>query len=231
MDAQATPIESNFESLIQSEWVIVFYPTTCALRLHPTLHAAQASIAKLSWPIHIYRSPADFRLRHDHLALERFWRGLYAATMKFGLPKYATGTISEHDATPPDLPTEAFCKSLWDLMERVGDRVIRLSTQFVRSKEHYEVVGKKIQDLMADEELFRDSYPKQARIILDALNRQESPYLLEADLMKLMNHLVAQGKLKTKQDSWRIFQYYRPQFIDNGLLVRGDEATETEDED
>jgi hypothetical protein len=115
-------------------------------------------------------------------------------------------------------------------MERVGDRVLRLSTQHVRSKEHYEVKQKEIFVLMGDVKLFNDSYPKQARIILDTLARQESPYILEADLMKLMNYLVVQGKLKTKQDSWRIFQYYRPQFLDAGLLVRGDNANGADDE-
>ena len=126
------------DALPVDEWVVVFYPRTCALRLHPNLHAAQTHLSKNSWPIHIYRSYNDLRLRHDHFDLEKFWRGIYEEiTGKFGLPKYSlaksNGGIHPEWEQVPDLPTETFARELWNFMQKVGDRVIRLSVNHVRS--------------------------------------------------------------------------------------------------
>jgi hypothetical protein len=212
--------------LVEDEWIVVFYPRTSALRLYPTLEAARQQLARTTFATAVYKSPLDFQKRFDHHTLERFWRELYnIATWRW--PKYAKGPkLEEVDAIPPNLGTEAFTHELWKFMQRIGDRVIKLSVCQTRSKDHYEINFNKIKSLMADEEKFKDSYPKQCRIIIERLSRYESPYQLEEELQLMMKNLVAFGHLKTKQDSWLIFQYYRKQLMDDGLISRGGETKE-----
>lgn len=80
----------------------------------------------------------------------------------------------------------------------------------------YEFNNKKIAEKV---ETWR--YPRQARIILKAVLATGTAHHTEDDLQKLMLNLIATGQLKTKQDHWRIFQYYRPQYINDGFLIRG----------
>lgn len=221
-------VEEN--ELPENEWIVVFYPQTCALRLHPTLDAAKQHISRHAWPLYIFKSPRDFQLRFDHFQLEKFWRGINE-NVTWRPSSHALGPFLPEDATPPDLPTEQFCKELWQYMQRVGDRVVRLFITKTKSKEHYELKLDKMKALIADTEVFKKTYPKQARLILEALSNQPSPYMLEADIEKLMNFLVAQGKIKTKQPAWRLMQFYRPQFIKDGYILRGQEDTYEEDED
>lgn len=217
--------------LPDDEWVMVFYPTTGALRLHPSLDAAKHSISRLSWPIHIYKSPLDFQHRFDHLELEKLWAKVYK-NVAWRFPRTAVGKVSEADAIPPDAPTDDFVKLMWAFFQRVGDRVTRLSIQQTRSKDHYELHINKMKALIADEQAYKEKYPKQARIIFTRLAQETTPYILEKDLELMMNGLVALGQLKTKQPAWRIFQYYRPQFIDDGFISRGSEgAADDESED
>lgn len=64
-------------------------------------------------------------------------------------------------------------------------------------------------------------YPRQAQQILNALIARDKAISLESDLEQMMNELVANRTIKTKQDPWRLFQFYRPQFIDDSLIQRG----------
>lgn len=74
-------------------------------------------------------------------------------------------------------------------------------------------------------------YPRQARIILKAVLATGSAHHTEDELQKLMLNLLSTGQLKTKQDQWRIFQYYRPQYINDGFLIRGGGEFDTPEED
>lgn len=73
-------------------------------------------------------------------------------------------------------------------------------------------------------------YPRQARIILKAVLATNSAYHSEDELQKLMLNLIATGQLRTKQDHWRVFQYYRPQYINDGFLIRGGGEFDTPEE-
>jgi hypothetical protein len=56
----------------------------------------------------------------------------------------------------------------------------------------------------------RDFAP-QARQIIRALSAKNVETVTEAELISLID-------VKTKQNPWRIFQYYRPQLINRGVL-------------
>ena len=59
--------------------------------------------------------------------------------------------------------------------------------------------------------------PNQMRVIHE--NALKNEWISEADLMDRVMDWEVQGILKTKQDPWRIFEYYRPRLIALGLLV------------
>lgn len=212
------------------EWVVIFYPQTCALRLHPTIDAAKQHMSRIGFAVHCYRSPKDFQIKHDHLSLERYWKGI-CDNVNWRWPKTAQGPkLTEEDLTPPDCDTERFTRELWALMQRVGDRVKGLSLAQTRSKDHYCLNLNSLKELLLQED-FKKAYPKQCRIIIERLSKYETPYVLEKELERMMLNLVAMGQLKTKQDPWLIFQYYRDRLIKDGLVVRGNEGQEeTEDE-
>lgn len=214
--------------LSPNEWIVVFYPTTGALRLHPSLDAAKHSISPHSWPLHIYRSPLDFKHRHDHFALERFWNLVYKNCL-WRMPRLALGNLEDWEPQGPDLPTEEFSYKLWEFFQAVGDRVTKLSIHKTKSRFHYELHLDKMRKLASDEVLFKQTYNKQQRVIFTRLCQMQSPYMMEIDLKKMMLELLASRLLKTKQDSWLIFQYYRPQFIKDGFISRGSDPTEEDD--
>ncbi len=215
------------EQLVDDEWIVVFYGQTGALRLHPSVDAArQHSVATKN----LYKSPKDFQIRHDHFTLEAFWRKAYEfASWRFSCRTKPTDyPLTEADATPPDCDTERFSRELWAFMQKIGDRVTRLSVNQTRSKDHYQIDLKKLRSLIADEAAFKAAYPKQCRIIMERLAKYDSPYQLESELNRMMINLVATAQLRTKQDPWLIFQYYRVQLIKDGFIQRGNEAEDDE---
>ena len=219
---------SEDTELTDNEWIVVFYPQTCAVRLFPTIEAARQQLSIAGFVSNVYKSPIDFQRRFDHHQLEKFWVTI-CKNAEWRWPKYAKGPrLQPQDYEFPDLGTEAFAKELWALIQRVGDRIIRLSTSQTRSKDHYELNLTKMRELVASED-FKKMYPKQCRIIIERLSRYESPYQLESELERMMKNLFISGILKTKQDSWLIFQYYRVQLIKDGLLNRGGEEYEGEE--
>lgn len=213
----------SLDELPLNEWVVIFYPTTGAARLCPTLDFAR-NVAKstLTFNKHVYRSPNDFRTRHDHHELERSWVELYK-TAAWRFPKTATGHIENYTKTPPDVDTETFCKLLWEFIQDVGDRltVPQITGSKAETKEQYQLKLGAMRQLMEDEDAYKKKYNNQARIVFEALYNNYEEFLNENEIKKIILNLVAQRKLKTKQEPWTIFQYYRPQFIKDGYVIRG----------
>lgn len=202
-----------------NEWVVIFYPQTGIIRLCPTVDHAEQMLSKASVLQHVYRNPNAFRQRHDHHTLETFWRAAYKSA-KFYIPKTAIGNLEGFGPTPPDVGTEEFCRQLWDLMQAIGDRVEAPTQEVQRSKEHYELKLDKMRELVADPE-YKKVYNKQARTVFEALLAEDKQFLIEEEIREIILSLVAQRRLKTKQEPWVIFQYYRPQFIKDGYVIRG----------
>jgi hypothetical protein len=61
------------------------------------------------------------------------------------------------------------------------------------------------------------------KILLGALTKSK-PVISEPELNKLVLAAHAAGKLKTKQDAWHIFRYYRTDLVKRGVLKQVDIA-------
>jgi hypothetical protein len=210
------------ESLPVKEWIVIFYPQTGAARLCPSVDFAQNIVSsKSAFAQHVYRSPNDFRVRHDHVKLETCWKLLHKSA-SWQLPKTAIGKLEDYDPEPPDCGTEEFAKRFWEFVQDVGDR---LSTPRMavmgNPKENYQLRVVEMTKLSGDEEAFKNKYNKQARTVFRALLDTGKEFLTEEEIKKAIYRLVAERALKTKQEPWVIFQYYRPQFIKDGYVVRG----------
>ena len=77
--------------------------------------------------------------------------------------------------------------------------------------------------LVADgvKKLAGTNVPEQEQVILKILNRALStskPVISEPELNKLVVAAHTSGALKTKQDAWHIFRYYRTDLIKRGAL-------------
>lgn len=204
-----------------NEWVVIFYPTTGSVRLCPTLDFATNMLSAGSAKHHVFKSPKDFRQRFDHTRLEECWRKAYD-NAKWSFPKTATGELDLYDREPPDVDTETFVNYFWQFLQDVGDRVQKPRMQAAtKTKENYELKFDLMYELISDEEAFKEKYNNQARKVFTALYNNGSQFLLEDEIKKIIYTMVAERQLKTKQKPWVIFQYYRPQFIKDGYIVRG----------
>lgn len=212
----------SLDQLPINEWVVIFYPQTGAARLCPSLDFAQNVVTSAStFHKHVYKSPNDFRVRHDHAQLENSWRALHK-TSSWKLPKTALGKVEDYSSEPPDVDTETFSKLFWEFLQNVGDRMSapRMSVM-VNPKENYQLRVGEMTKLANDEEAFKEKYNKQARTVFLALLNNGKEFLTEEEIKKIIYRLVADRTLKTKQEPWVIFQYYRPQFIKDGYVLRG----------
>lgn len=207
--------------LPEREWVVIFYPNTGMARLCPTLDFARNTVAASTFDRHVYKSPNDLRVRHDHFALESAWKTLHKSA-SWKLSSTAIGRVEDYPETPPDLPTEEFAKQLWEFIQDVGDRlkVVNLDTT-IKVKENYELKLGPMGKLIGDWETFKKTYNNQARAVFCALYEYQEQFLTEDQIRKIIYNLVVERKLKTKQEPWIIFQYYRPQFIKDGYVIRG----------
>lgn len=207
-----------------NEWIVIFYPQTGATRLCPTLDFAHKHL-KTVVTTNLYKSPNDFRVKHDHNFLEKCWRTVHARHTDY-MPRTATGSIEDHSYDPPDTGTEEFARLLWQLLQDVGERLSVPETggsrnDITSTKENYEFRLADMSQLIGDEEAFKLKYNNQARIVFEALWHKNEQFLDEDEIKKLIYMLVANRSLKTKQKPWVVFQYYRPQFIKDGFVIRG----------
>ena len=74
--------------------------------------------------------------------------------------------------------------------------------------------------LIKDVKPFNGKIAKQAESIWYYAKQktEEIVWISEAKLQTLVKEAASNGVLKTKQDPWRIFQYYRAQLISAGSL-------------
>jgi len=203
------------------EWGVIFYPTTGAARLCPTLDFARRTLTSdSSFKQHVYKSANDFRIKFDHAMLESCWRKAHE-TARWRLPKTAIGNLDEYKPVAPDCTTLELAELLWEMLQDVGDRLTAPRMETTKTKENYEFKLGDIHALISDEEKFKEKYNKQARTVLSAIYENRQQFMNEEQIKKLIYELVASRALKTKQKPWVIFQYYRPEFIKDGYIVRG----------
>lgn len=210
------------DQLPLKEWIVIFYPNTGAVRLCPTLDFARNTVSGSTYYTNVYKSPNDLRVKHDHATLEKAWKEVYK-TASWRFPKTATGKLEDYTATPPDVDTETFSKMLWEFIQDVGDRLMApmMSGTKSQTKEKYELKLGEMKKLIFDEKAFKEKYNNQARTVFEALYYNNEQFLNEEEIKVIILGLVAERKLKTRQKPWVIFQYYRPEFIKGGFVIRG----------
>lgn len=113
---------------------------------------------------------------------------------------------------------EECAKALWNICQRVGDKVTgenkHAATQ-TAARDRYRFALNNITDENVS------GLRRQARIILQEIKKTNQEVWWEKDLSKFIEQLKCKQILKTKQSSWRIFQYYRPEMISGDFLRRG----------
>ena len=110
-------------------------------------------------------------------------------------------------------------KPLIDLEEAMGI----LATSKSRSSGGAKIRANVGYTLVADKmkSLSNTSVPEQEQVIVKILLRAlttQKPVISEPELNKLVLAAHNSGALKTKQDAWHIFRYYRTDLIKRGVL-------------
>jgi hypothetical protein len=212
--------------MTDENWVAVLYPQTGALRLYPGLSVAKTHVSAATLTRYSFRSPVELQRLYAHDGLENLWRKIFEHPV-WGWPKSAAGPLpTDADREPPDLSSESLARELWDLVMRVGDRVVRVSAGQASPKSHYYLNRETLAQVVDGNVT---GYPKQARVIATALYDLGVTYVEEDALRKMMLRLTTSGQLKTKQEPWLIFQFYRAKMIKDGLFSRG--AQDDQDSD
>ena len=67
--------------------------------------------------------------------------------------------------------------------------------------------------------------------ILGGISESGNSEFQESELKTLINELAESGKLKTRQNPWRIFQYYRANMISAGICKMPNSAEDSEEID
>ena len=71
----------------------------------------------------------------------------------------------------------------------------------------------------------------QIKQILGGISESGNSEFQESELKSLINELAESGKLKTKQNPWRIFQYYRANMISAGICKMQNSTEDSEEID
>ena len=71
----------------------------------------------------------------------------------------------------------------------------------------------------------------QIKQILGGISESGNSEFQESELKSLINELAESGKLKTRQNPWRIFQYYRANMISAGICKMSNSAEDSEEID
>jgi hypothetical protein len=208
--------------------VAVVYPQTGALRIFATQSLAKMHVAPTELARYGMRSALDMKRSYAHDKLETIWRKLHEH-MVWGMPRTAVGPApQESELTPPDCGTDLLADELWALMLRVGDRVTEAATIQRADRSQYHVRRDKIALILDDEEALK-AYPRQCKLILTALYELKDEFVHEDKIKRMMTELALYGGLKTKQDPFLIWQYYRVQLVKDGLVSRGGDTNDEED--
>ena len=63
-----------------------------------------------------------------------------------------------------------------------------------------------------------DEKKNQMDIILEFAFQNDQEFIAEKKLRENIDDLVVKGRLKTRQEGWKIFQFYRAKMINEGWL-------------
>jgi hypothetical protein len=198
-----------YEVREDGDWVLVLFTETGVARLFATL---QEVGRRYTWSI--YRH--DVYVSAAHLSAKVPTETLRSLAEKVGL-----------DTTGSSLEVATI---LWNHYQQHGDRVTnrRLNLSSNSADEDKYLVRV---DLLKDERVAEllTTLPKQAQVIAKALADAERSTYTEEELVKFSSDLLLTGKLKTKQDPFRVVRYYAPALYDLGVMRYESRRVEVED--
>lgn len=185
------------------DWVVQFWPNCVPPRLHPSLEAALDFWGNKTRYRSVFEEPKFI-------------------VAQFG-PQIVYDQFNElcSQANLSPLPLSALEDRLylgeqfWTLCQAIGDK-IRKPNRPVEDDSLFTIRRDRIES--EDGVVLRESFVKQKRTLVEGLLTLKKEKVTEDELRLLMGDLVKMGKLKTKQDPWRIFKYYAPELGDIGML-------------
>lgn len=201
--------------------VIVFFKETLVVRVYPSLE----------------RAILRYNSRHDRKKIifadqEEMSRQLGAEEVRYYHKAIADKTFSDRPGclTPPEGLTREdglfdfmnggkpfITERLWNLMIAVGDQVKELQAQGGFQDDTLFTI--RLDRMRTEDGLTRvGAYNRQKKQICEALIELNLERPSEEELTAMMNKLVSNGVMKTKQDPWRIFRYYAPELGDDGFV-------------
>ena len=104
---------------------------------------------------------------------------------------------------------------IWELAMDAGDKVRSAPQQesLPPLRKGFVINLPSIKAVLAD-----TTIPKQARALAQLFLTEQFDFYTSEEMRTLMKTQRAYAALKTRQDAWRIFRYYRPTLVTNGVI-------------
>lgn len=177
--------------------VLVFFSRALSAQLFDTLEGPGRWY---SWSIYknsVYLEPADLSLEFEVPKLRQMLNALDVDH------EHADGRLE-------------LAELLWHKLQAIGQHVTRFAPQQANHSAQSDKYRWDLTKLKL--EWTEVKLPKQARnIIAEVIDAEVSAYTVK-EMDDFCRHINARGKLKTKQDPFRIFRYYAPVYYDHGWL-------------
>jgi hypothetical protein len=128
-------------------------------------------------------------------------------------PAAAAASTQETKPAPETVVTAGFIPNMDEVLSSSKSRTSGGTK--IRANIGYTLVGDGVKKLIGT------SIPDQQKVLLSIMNSaltKEKPVISEPELHKLVVAAHAVGRLKTKQDPWHIFRYYRTSLKSAGAL-------------
>ncbi len=195
---------------------VVFFARTGTARKFESYNLAQANYPNMPILAQPRDIPADYAITWYELLFE--WVDS-AGTFKHGTDRVTyIPNASIHpkprvvETKTPSYAQEAF----WKLAVAAASPVSVHNQGGKRGKSpsSYAVDLPRANSVLASQE----KMPAQAKAIIQFLVEQEFDFYTKEEMQKLCNHYRFIAAMKTQQDPWRIFRYYRPLLQSLGVL-------------
>ena len=117
------------------------------------------------------------------------------------------------------LDTKQVADSIWVLGRELGDRTTRIPK--VQEGDGKPTSAAYVVDLRMAQAILasKKDLVKQARQLIQVLVNEGYDFYTKTEIRRVLNSPKACQTIKSRQDNWRIFRYYRPILKDLGVLI------------
>jgi hypothetical protein len=180
------------------EWVVVYFKETHVVRCFPTLESVADWYAWSIYGLATFLSAAELSARFPTPKLQELHAKL---------------------SGPTDLVGLELAEACWKLCQVHGTKMPRVRSKGLARSTKASGYTFHLQKMLdpAGQTLI-EKLPKQARVIGQEFAKAGQTTYTEEELRSFGRQLTISGKLKTKQDPYRIIAYYAPTLADLGFL-------------